>query len=192
MPSRSRLPRHARQAQLLEAAAVAFLERGFDGTSMDDVAQQAGVTRLIVYRNFESKSDLYRSVLNAVLLDLATEFGAVALEEVRERGAAHLVVPVARRHPEAFRLLWRHASYEPDFAEQATFFRQQVTYYAHEMLAPYLGDEALLGWASLSAGSHLIDGICHWLDVGDPERDEEFADLMTRGLRALAAAWGTS
>ena len=50
------LPRAARRAQLLEAAATAFLERGFDGTSMEDVAQEAGVSRLIVYRIFESKS----------------------------------------------------------------------------------------------------------------------------------------
>jgi len=185
----SRLSRPARQSQLVEAAAAAFLERGFDGTSMDDVAQHAGVTRPIVYRNFDSKSALYRAVLDSVLLDLATVFGAVDVEDVRERGATHLVVPVARRHPEAFRLLWRHAWHEPDFVEQAAFFRQQVSHYAHEMLAPYLGDEELLAWASLSAGAHLVDGICHWLDVGDPCRDEEFAAMMTRGLRALAGAW---
>jgi AcrR family transcriptional regulator len=189
MPSRSRLPRTERRAQLVAAAAAAFVARGFDGTSMDDVAQEAGVSRLIVYRNFESKTVLYRAVLDSVLLDLADAFAAVDLDEVRARGAAHLVLPVARRHPDAFRLLWRHAWHEPDFADQALFFRRQVTYYAHEMLAPYVADEVILGWAGPSAGAHLVDGICRWLDVGDASRDDDFADMMTRGLRSLAAAW---
>jgi len=189
MAGARRLPRAARRAQLIEAAASAFLRRGYDKTSMEDVAQVAGVSRLIVYRNFESKPVLYRSVLDSVLLDLAEAFGDVDLEEVRARGAAHLVVPVARRHPDAFRLLWRHAWHEPDFADQAMFFRHQVTYYAHEMLAPYVADDVLLAWAGATAGAHLVDGICHWLDVGDPCRDEEFAAMMTRGLRALAGAW---
>ena len=88
-----------------------------------------------------------------------------------------------------FRLLWRHAWHEPDFADRAALFRRQVTYYAHEMLAPYVADDVLLGWAGASAGAHLVDGICQWLDVGDPARDEEFAAMTTGGLRALAAAW---
>ena len=61
-----RLPRAERRAQLLTAAATAFVSGGFDGTSMEDVAEQAGVTRLIVYRIFATKEDLYRAVLESV------------------------------------------------------------------------------------------------------------------------------
>src|SRR6185436_19787519 len=61
-----RLPRAERRAQLLTAAATAFVRAGFDGTSMEDVAEQAGVTRLIVYRIFATKEDLYRAVLESV------------------------------------------------------------------------------------------------------------------------------
>ena len=67
MAPTSRLPREARRAQLVDAAASAFLGDGYDKTSMDQVAQAAGVSRLIVYRNFESKEDLYRQVLREVL-----------------------------------------------------------------------------------------------------------------------------
>ena len=98
MPSRSRLPCVERRAQLVAAAASAFLARGFDGTSMDDVAQEAGVSRLIVYRNFDSKNVLYRSVLDSVLLDLAEAFAAVNLEEVRRAGRRP---PGASRRPPA-------------------------------------------------------------------------------------------
>jgi AcrR family transcriptional regulator len=189
MATSTRLPRAARRVQLLDAAARAFLDRGFDGTSMEDVAHEAGVSRLIVYRIFDSKHDLYRSVLAQVTSALAHQFVGVALDEIRTRGAARMMLPVARAHPDAFRLLWRHAWHEPDFADEARELRTHVTFYAGEMLRPYLGDQLMLDWAARSAGAHLVEGICNWLDAGDPSRDDEFATTLTVGLRALATAW---
>src|SRR5829696_1707617 len=107
MAGARRLPRAARRAQLIEAAASAFLRRGYDKTSMEDVAQVAGVSRLIVYRNFESKDDLYRQVLRQLLADLGEAFSGLSFEDVAERGAPTVVLPVARANPDAFRLLWR-------------------------------------------------------------------------------------
>src|SRR6476659_5303508 len=69
-----RLPRAERRAQILRAAAATFVRAGFDGTSMDDVARSAGVTRLIVYRIFTSKEELYRAVLEQVTTRLGEEF----------------------------------------------------------------------------------------------------------------------
>ena len=186
----TRLPRAERRAQLIEAAAAAFLERGFDGTSMDDVAQAAGVTRLIVYRIFETKDDLYRAVLGTVIGELARAFDGIDVEALRVRGAAKVLLPVARMHPDAFRLLWRHAWHEPDFADQAVGFRSYVTRYAKEILANYIVDDPpRLEWAARSAGAMFIESICIWLDVGDAARDDEICDQLTGGLRALAGSW---
>ncbi len=55
---------HAR-AQILRAAAAAFMERGFSGTSIDDIASAIGVTKGSIYHQFENKSDLYFSVQEA-------------------------------------------------------------------------------------------------------------------------------
>lgn len=165
------------------------MARGFDATSMDDVAQAAGISRLIVYRNFESKEDLYRAVLTTVWTELGRQFDGVAVDDVRERGAANVILPVARAHPDAFRLLWRHALHEPRFEDLAEEFRRVVTAYARVILGPYTADETVLDWASRTAAAHLVDGLCNWLDAGDPARDDEFGDLMTSGLRGLAAGW---
>lgn len=192
MAGTERLPRAERRAQLIEVAAGAFLERGYDATSMDDVARRAGVSRLILYRIFESKPELYRAVLATVLAELGTRFVGLDIADIRERGAAHVILPVARAHPDSFRLLWRNASREPEFADVAEDFRNYVTYYARELLELYIQDEALVHWAARSAGAHLIDGLCTWLDDGDAERDEELATIMTEGLRALAVAWSTA
>jgi AcrR family transcriptional regulator len=59
---------------------------------MDDVAAEAGVTKLIVYRHFDSKEELYRSVLDGVNARIADEFGARVRRAVRP--SPHLVVAV--------------------------------------------------------------------------------------------------
>ena len=184
-----RLPRAARRAQLVEVAAGAFLERGFEATSMEEVAQAAGVSRLIVYRIFESKEKLYRAVLRNVLMALGEQFAGLDLETIRLTGATHIVLPVARAQPDAFRLLARHAPREPAFADVAEEFRGYVVSYARGILATYLTDELILDRAAATAGAHHVEALCTWLDVGDPARDGEFADLMTSGLRGLATAW---
>ncbi len=68
---RKLLSRVERQESILRGAAAAFAHTGFDGTSMEDVADASGITRLIVYRNFASKEDLYRAVLERVMVRLA-------------------------------------------------------------------------------------------------------------------------
>lgn len=50
-------------ADVHECALQLFLERGFDGTSMDDVARAAGTTKQSLYARFPSKEELFRSVL---------------------------------------------------------------------------------------------------------------------------------
>jgi len=156
---------------------------------MEDVAKGAGVSRLIVYRIFDSKADVYRAVLQDLLTELGERFMNVDMDELRELGAAQVMMPIARAHPDAFRLLWRHAANEPAFRDLAELFAGYVTSFAREMLQPYLADEVLLRWAASSAGAHLIEGVCTWLDDGDPARDEQFATMIQAGLRSLAATW---
>jgi AcrR family transcriptional regulator len=48
---------------VLDAALKLFLQTGYDGTSMQAVADEAGVTKPVVYACFDSKDDLFRSLL---------------------------------------------------------------------------------------------------------------------------------
>jgi AcrR family transcriptional regulator len=49
--------------RLLEAATVVFARRGFAAASLDEVAEEAGLTKGAVYSNFENKEDLVFAVL---------------------------------------------------------------------------------------------------------------------------------
>jgi TetR/AcrR family transcriptional repressor of mexJK operon len=59
--------RTARKRQaILQAAETLFLDRGFDATSVDEVAAQAEVSKQTVYKQFESKAALFIAVVRAM------------------------------------------------------------------------------------------------------------------------------
>ncbi|WP_168201607.1 TetR/AcrR family transcriptional regulator [Phreatobacter aquaticus] len=53
---------HARREEVLAAAAECFMRRGYEATSMDDVADALGATKGRVYHHFPSKPDLFFEV----------------------------------------------------------------------------------------------------------------------------------
>jgi AcrR family transcriptional regulator len=59
-----RLPADQRRQQLLDVAREVFAERGFHATSMDDIAETAGVTKPVLYQHFPSKRALYVELLS--------------------------------------------------------------------------------------------------------------------------------
>ena len=179
-----RLSRQARRAQLIEAAASAFVAGGFDATSMEMVAERAGVTRLIVYRHFDSKQALYDEVLWSVINPLRAGF-----TPGMPGGVAPLLVAVARAHPDGFRLLWRYARHEPTFAEQARLFRQITADFADDAIRSKVRDLDMRRWGSATLVEYLFGGICEWLDTGDPDADEHFVTRLRAGALALVAAW---
>jgi AcrR family transcriptional regulator len=179
-----RMGRDDRRAQLVGAAAAAFLAAGFDATSMESVAERAGVTRLIVYRHFESKQALYRAVLDSVVESLRSEFDPAA-----PSGVAAMLLSVGRRHPDAFRLLWRHARHEPLFEKEAQAFRTIAAGFADDFIRPFVTDKELRHWGAAVIVDYLYGGICEWLDTGRRSRDDEFAAHLQAGARALVEAW---
>src|SRR5215208_7328736 len=52
-----------RRPEVLDAALKLFLVGGYDGTSMQAVAEEAGVTKPVVYACFQSKDELFRALL---------------------------------------------------------------------------------------------------------------------------------
>lgn len=51
------------RSQILEAAAVLFAERGYEGVSMRDIANAVGVTQANLYYHFQGKADLIEATL---------------------------------------------------------------------------------------------------------------------------------
>src|SRR5439155_9590562 len=58
-----RLPRSARRKQLLAAAQEVFVAQGYHAAAMDEIAEQAGVSKPVLYQHFPGKLDLYIALL---------------------------------------------------------------------------------------------------------------------------------
>ena len=69
----TRLPAAERREQLLDAAMTAFAANGYHGTSMNDVAKAAGITKPVLYQHFESKRHLYVELVGDVANRLSDE-----------------------------------------------------------------------------------------------------------------------
>jgi AcrR family transcriptional regulator len=187
--TRTLLNKEERSASILRGAATAFARTGFAATSMEDVAAASGITKLIVYRHFESKEELYRAVLEQVSNRLVEEFVA-GVEEGREAIGHRTFLTVARENPDGFVLLWRHASREPQFAAYAREFREGAVGLATNPLAgAFATRPALARWAPEAIIDEMVSAVLAWLEHGDPASDEEFLTAATVGLRAMVDVW---
>ena len=187
---RQLLDRAARRETILRGAAVAFAEKGYAATSMDDVAAAAGITRLIVYRHFSSKEELYDAVLEGVS-ERGREVFIAGLAAGRPgSGAVRALLTVAREDPAAFTLLWRHAVREPQFAAHAASIRGRGVRAAEGLLANAGVEEGRVrSWAAETIMSFLVASVLHWLEEGDVADDDAFVDRVGRSLLAMVKAW---
>jgi AcrR family transcriptional regulator len=183
------LPRAERRASILQGAAEAFARSGYADTSMEDVAAACGVTRLILYRHFETKEDLYRAVLQEAFDRLGQELGAGLAGGARRGMGARVLLTVAREEPSAFTLLWRHAAREPQFAQYASELRSISVQVLRQLVGLETGDEVMDAWMGEAVFAFLIETTLIWLERGDPARDGQFIERTTEGLAGLRSAW---
>jgi AcrR family transcriptional regulator len=182
------LPRRARREAILGAAAVAFGRAGYAATSMEDIAAESGVTKLIVYRHFDSKEALYRSVLEQVFTRQAELFVHNIAQGLQAAGATRALLSVARELPDGFRLLWRHAAREPQFADYAHDLRDIAVSAAREVVSAVVAGP-VAEWAAQTLFDQLVDAVLNWLDYGEPASDEQFVVFESAATQAMVVAW---
>ena len=163
-----RLGRAERREQILAAATPAFARAGFAATSLDDIATAAGISRAILYRHFDSKSDLYRAVLDRACARLA---GAVGTGDFTATSVDALV-RAAVEDPDGFRLLFRHAAREPEFRDEMDRFRNAMVTIAGRELAAMIPDPSWAAWAARLAPTVAVEAVMAWLDADQPDPEE--------------------
>ena len=161
-----RLPRAQRREQILAAATEAFAHGGFAATGLDDIAAQAGITRVILYRHFDSKTELYQAVLDRMCarLDAHVEEPVGGFTDASIDG----LLQAAAESPAGFRLLFHHALREPEFKDRIEKFRADITTAAFLQISALVPDVALARWAAQLAPAVAIEAITAWLDAGQP------------------------
>lgn len=182
--SGQRLHRTARREQILIAATAAFAGSGFAATSLDDIAREAGVSRAILYRHFDSKADLYR----AALLQARARLTAAARGPDFDAASVDGLVAAAAEDPDGFRLLFRHAAREPEFRNEMGRFRAEMVSLAHRQLVRAIRDRAWARWASELSPIVAIEAVLAWLDAGQPDPDQAAERVRTAIYGVIEAA----
>lgn len=116
-----RLPADQRRQQLLAVARDVFSQHGFHATSMDVVAEAAGVTKPVLYQHFPSKRSLYVELLRdtgaQLLTALNTATGRAATGRERLELALQAYFRFVVEERAAFRLLFSASiRSDPEFA----------------------------------------------------------------------------
>ncbi len=110
--------------QILNAAAKLFIEKGFGGASMQEIAEALGVTRTAVYYYFKNKDDILTALLEEVTLR-AKRLSSHAVAELdadpkeRLRVLVHQHTMLILSHYNEFRVIHRTEQQLPDRAYRA-------------------------------------------------------------------------
>lgn len=178
-----RMRRPERRAQILDAATRAFARAGFVATSLDDVAAEAGLTRVMLYRHFESKADMYRAVLDRACVRLAESVGGDTFDD----DSIPALLRAASADPDAFRLLFHHAAREPEFRALTDTLTAASAEIAQANLAQRIPAGPWLDWAARLIPTFTTEAVIGWLDAGQPD-PELAADRISRAVHGIIQA----
>jgi AcrR family transcriptional regulator len=188
-----RLPAAERRRQLLDTALDVFAANGFHATSMNDVADAAGVTKPVLYQHFTSKRLLYLELLE----DVAARLGARIADATRSAGSPHQQVEkgfaayfrFVAEERSAYRLLFGGGSRrDAEFAEAVRDLEVQLAGSIATLIDADIDAEHQRVLAFAIVG--IAEGTSrHWISAGldlEPElMARQVADLAWAGLRGI-------
>jgi AcrR family transcriptional regulator len=137
-PPRKRLTAEQRREAILDAALEVFARRGYNGSSIDEIANTAGVSKALIYEHFPSKRDLHVSLLERHTQEIFERLAESAATsdpgEVRLRAGVDAFLGFVEGRRDAFRMLFRDAV-EPEVAEIVASVQRQTAAAVAGMIA---------------------------------------------------------
>jgi AcrR family transcriptional regulator len=196
-----RVPRAVRERQILALAEELFAERGYRGTSMEELARRAGVSKPVIYGLVHSKEELYYRCCQRAADELADAVGRAAAAHVGDlegmlQAAALAYFHFIDAHRGAFRMLYaehaggRHATFIAGVrARQARLLVAILTERAAEAGRP-------VDRRRLEGAAHALNGGAEALglwwrdnpDVSAETLSDWLIGVMLPGLQALTEA----
>lgn len=183
--TQTRMKPEAREKQLLDIAQVIFIETGYQGTTVEDIAQAAGVTRPVIYNIFGSKDAIYLACLKRAreLLDdyIRQEILKSTDLESRIRSGFEGYFHFVEREPAAWRFLYAGGSAVAGPVAQAALDMRfntvnRITVLFNELRGTVTEDQILMIAHSLSgAGEQLAKW---WVTRPDVPRQQVVNTLM--------------
>jgi AcrR family transcriptional regulator len=181
-----------RREQLLNIGRRLFAERGLDGTSIEEIAARAGVSKPVVYEHFGGKEGLYAVVVDREVerfLALATRLLEGEDTTAKFEAAAVALLRYIEDNADGFRILVRDsppASGSGTFASLISDIASQVEYTLGDVLKARGYDPSFAPvYAQMLVGMVAFTGQW-WLDARKLELEEVAAHLVNLAWNGLS------
>ncbi|MDA8440283.1 MAG: TetR/AcrR family transcriptional regulator [Propionibacterium sp.] len=183
-----------RREQLIQVARGLFAQRGYEGTSVEEIAASADVSKPVVYEHFGGKEGLYAVVVDREVQTLLHAIRAALTvpragsRELIERGALALLDYIDEQ-PDGFRILARDSSVGSGAGSFASIL-SDIAGRVEDLLAdPFerhgynrefagLYAQALVGLVAMAGQS--------WLEARTPAKEEVAAHLVNLAWNGMA------
>jgi AcrR family transcriptional regulator len=184
-----------RRAQLIDVGRQLFAEKGFDGTSVEEIAAAAKVSKPVVYEHFGGKEGLYAVVVDremarllADVREALTGTDAAHPRELLER-AAFALLDYIETETDGFRILIRDSTVGSQTGSFASLISDIAGRVEHVMAAEFKsrGFDAKYApmYSQMLVGMVAMTGEW-WLDVRKPKKPEVVAHLVNLSWNGLS------
>ncbi|TCO58418.1 TetR/AcrR family transcriptional regulator [Actinocrispum wychmicini] len=182
-----------RRQQLLDVARALFAEKGYDGASVEEIANRAGVSKPVVYEHFGGKEGIYAVVVDREMDELLTAITASLSTDMNPRilleRAASALLDYVDSSTDGFRILVRDS---PVASSTGTFssLLSDIASHVEHILGVHFsarGYDAKLAalYAQALVGMVALTGQW-WLDVRRPRKEEVAAHLVNLAWNGLS------
>jgi AcrR family transcriptional regulator len=187
--TRIRMTGRERREQLVQVGRALFAERGFDGTSIEEIAARAKVSKPVVYEHFGGKEGLYAVVVDREMTDLLNRLTQVLSAGPRPRElveqAALALLTYIEEEADGFRIL-SHDSTSGAFSSLLNDVATQVEYVlVREFGQRGISTKHAAMYAQMLVGMVAVTGMW-WLEERKPKREEVAAHIVNLGWNGLA------
>jgi AcrR family transcriptional regulator len=192
LPARVRMTGQERREQLLEVGRVLFAEKGFEPTSIEEIAERAKISKPIVYEHFGGKQGLYAVIVDREVQDLLGRITA-ALDAEHPRlmlqQAAQAFLAYVEEESDGFRILVRDTPAASGRGTLGSLLHDIASQVDHILAEQFKGrgyDPKLAPvYSRALVGMVAVVGEW-WLDVGKPGRDAVAAHIVNLAWNGLS------
>lgn len=190
--SRSRMTAAERRAQLLDVSRRLFAEKGFEGTSVEEIAARAEVSKPVVYEHFGGKEGMYAVVVDREIQGLT---GALtgALEggghpKVLLERTALALLSYIETSEDGFRILVRDSPVAQATGTFSSLIGDVATQVEHLLADQFkkqgLDPRTAPMYSQMLVGMVALTGQW-WLDARSPRKNEVAAHLVNLAWNGL-------
>jgi AcrR family transcriptional regulator len=190
---RSRMTGSQRREQLVEIGRRLFAERGVEGTTVEEIAAAAKVSKPVVYEHFGGKEGLYAVVVDREVQHLLSAITAQLRAEMHPRamveGAAMALLGYIEERPDGFRILVRDSPVAQSTGTFSSLLGDTATQVEHVLVDAFgargLDRRTAPMYAQMLVGMVAMTGQW-WLDSRRPKKAEVAAHLVNLAWNGLA------